>query len=100
HALVMLCGGYRGGGSGEELAGVVCSVGAVILAGISVFGTEHRARTQAFLTNQGAEPHLVWLVKIGNWFTALLIFGILLAVVTILGIMYAGLRSIPILNLA
>ena len=99
-AIVMLVFGYLGRGPGEELAGVVCSVGAVILAGISVFGTEHRARTQTFLTNQGAEPHLVWLVKIGTWLAAIMTLGILLAVVTILGIMYGGVRSIPILNMA
>ena len=44
---------------------------ALILAGISVFGTENRARTQAFLTNHGVAPHLVWLVKVGTWLAAL-----------------------------
>ena len=76
----------------------VCTAGALILAGISVFGTEHRARTQPFLANHGAEPHLVWLVKIGTWMAAMLTLVVLIAAVMILGLMFAGTRSFPIFS--
>jgi hypothetical protein len=38
-----------------------------LVAGINVYGMEHRGRTQRFLTHHGARPGLVWAVKLAVW---------------------------------
>ena len=42
-----------------------------LVAGVSVFGLENRARTYRFLVHHGARPGLVWVVKLATW-----IFGL------------------------
>ncbi len=39
----------------------------VLVAGVSVFGLENRARTYRFLVHHGARPGTVWLAKLLTW---------------------------------
>ena len=40
---------------------------AALVAGVSVFGNEGRAKTTRFLAHHGARPWQVWLAKVGTW---------------------------------
>jgi ABC-2 family transporter protein len=46
---------------------LLISVGVTLVAGASVFGLENRTRTQRFLTHHGAQPGLVWMMKLAVW---------------------------------
>jgi ABC-type transport system involved in multi-copper enzyme maturation permease subunit len=50
---------------------LICNLIGGLLAGISVFGTDNRSRSQAFLAGNGLRPGLVWVVKTLVWLTAL-----------------------------
>ena len=89
---------YLGWSQSQALAWSVYALAAVILAGISVFGIENRARSQAFLTNHGVGPRLVWLVKVGMWVAAMTALGIMFALLVILGAVFAGFPSVPSLR--
>jgi hypothetical protein len=43
------------------------SVGVALVAGASVFGLENHTHTQRFLTHHGAQPGLVWMMKLAVW---------------------------------
>ena len=58
-------------------AWTLCLLTANIVAGISVFGIENRARTQAFLANEGVSPGLVWWIKTSIWLAAMVVLWIL-----------------------
>jgi ABC-type transport system involved in multi-copper enzyme maturation permease subunit len=59
---------YFGGSRFEaQTLGPMCSAVMSIVAGISAFGIDSRARTQAFLANHGVRPGLVWLIKTLTW---------------------------------
>jgi hypothetical protein len=65
---------------------LLISVGVALVAGASVFGLENRTRTQRFLTHHGAQPGLVWMMKLAVWGVGLaVIWGplILMAKLTI-----------------
>ena len=55
------------------------SIVVVLVAGVSAFGQENRARTQRFLVHHGARPGLVWLVKVSVWVTGVAVIGAALA---------------------
>jgi hypothetical protein len=46
---------------------VLTNMGVALVAGVSVFGPENRARTHRLLAHHGARPGLVWLVKLAVW---------------------------------
>src|SRR5262245_41632889 len=47
------------------------ALGAGIMAGVSVFGSENRQQTQRFLAHHGVSPGLTWVVKMMVWSTIL-----------------------------
>ena len=59
-------------------------LGVGLVAGVNVFGSESRSRTQAFLASHGLRPGLVWLVKTLVWLSALVIFWGLAALMLVL----------------
>jgi hypothetical protein len=70
----------------EQWIGVTSAVVA-LTAGVSVFGIENRSNTQRFMVHHGAQPGLVWLIKLCVWLFGLaVIFGTVLVVVFTFGI--------------
>lgn len=47
------------------------NVGAGILAGVNIFGTEYGSRTRRFLVHHAARPGMIWMVKTLLWLAAL-----------------------------
>ncbi len=65
---------------------VLCVLAANIMAGVSVFGVENRARTHVFLANEGVQPGLVWSIKTSIWLAAMALLCFLTFLVcTVLG---------------
>ncbi len=56
---------------------MLCVLAANIMAGVSVFAVENRARTHLFLANEGVQAGLVWLIKASIWLTAMFVLGVL-----------------------
>jgi len=56
---------------------MLCVLAANIMAGVSVFGVENRAKTHVFLANEGVQPGLVWLIKTSIWLAAMFVLGVL-----------------------
>ncbi len=65
-------------------AWMLCILMANLVAGVSVFGIENRARTHAFLANQGVQPGLVWLVRTSIWLIAMVVIWVLTGLLSIL----------------
>jgi hypothetical protein len=53
-----------------------------LVAGVSVFGLENRARTSRFLVHHGARPGAVWLAKLVTWCFGLAIIWVPLLIMT------------------
>ena len=60
---------------------MVCVLAANIMAGVSIFGVENRARTHVFLANEGVQPGLVWLIKTSIWLAAMFVLLVLTSLV-------------------
>ncbi len=63
-------------------AWMLCILMANIVAGISVFGIENRARTHVFLANEGVQPGVVWLVRTSIWLAVMVVLWILTGLVS------------------
>ncbi len=87
----------------NELPGfwMLCVLAANIMAGVSVFGIENRARTHVFLANEGVQPGLVWLIKTSIWLAAMVVLMVVLWVLTFLvSAVFGGLNRIALPSLA
>jgi hypothetical protein len=68
---------------------MLCALAVNIMAGVSVFGIENRARTHVFLANEGVQPGLVWLIKTSIWLAAMVVLWVLTFLV---GALFGGLH--------
>ena len=63
-----------------------------VIAGVSVFGIENRARTYRFLTHHGARPGTVWMVKTVVWGCAVTALALPVAILRFLDWPYSMLN--------